>query len=270
MHSIDMLCCSLTTHRLQGAVFDLKNPADSSAFHAALDRGAAAVASKLLQYLNSSKPTKGSKVLPALPAPSSSGNLSGSGALVPATKVGIVWVDVFLSRLIDKAAYPTCEARHWAVSQPTSACCATHWRLVYFSNITHASVCYLQAKSKDKDQDKDQKRERTRKTAAEKAAEKAERAAQQSQQQQSQQQQQDPGGERKAAAASSDSDGPGAGDAGSGNEGDKANGGLPQASIIMGLVSVMGAVRMPQHRRCCGQDHEQMKGQVSGLRQLLC
>ncbi|KAL6765306.1 ankyrin repeat-containing domain protein, partial [Haematococcus lacustris] len=36
----------------QGATFDLKNAADSSAFHAALDRGAASVASKLLQHLN--------------------------------------------------------------------------------------------------------------------------------------------------------------------------------------------------------------------------
>jgi hypothetical protein len=40
----------------QQAAFDLKNPADSSAFHAALDRGAASVASKLLQHLN--KPSK--------------------------------------------------------------------------------------------------------------------------------------------------------------------------------------------------------------------
>jgi hypothetical protein len=85
------MCCTDDCLLLQGAVFDLKNPADSSAFHAALDRGAAAVASKLLQYLNSAKPTKGSKAALALPAPSSSGNLSGSGALVPATKV---WADV--------------------------------------------------------------------------------------------------------------------------------------------------------------------------------
>ncbi len=43
----------------QQASFDLKNPADSSAFHAALDRGAASVASKLLQHLNKPKPGKG-------------------------------------------------------------------------------------------------------------------------------------------------------------------------------------------------------------------
>lgn len=42
----------------QQASFDLKNPADSSAFHAALDRGAASVASKLLQHLNKPKPGK--------------------------------------------------------------------------------------------------------------------------------------------------------------------------------------------------------------------
>jgi ankyrin repeat protein len=46
-----------------GATFDLKNPADSSAFHAALDRGAASVASKLLQHLN--KPKVNNKALPA-------------------------------------------------------------------------------------------------------------------------------------------------------------------------------------------------------------
>lgn len=54
-----------------GATFDLKNPADSSAFHAALDRGAASVASKLLQHLN--KPKVNNK---ALPAASSSTSLS--------------------------------------------------------------------------------------------------------------------------------------------------------------------------------------------------
>lgn len=81
----------------QGAVFDLKNPADSSAFHAALDRGAAAVASKLLQYLNSSKPSKGVKgSAPALPAPSSTSSstavvvsASGSQSSSSTTKVSV-------------------------------------------------------------------------------------------------------------------------------------------------------------------------------------
>jgi len=60
-----------------GATFDLKNPADSSAFHAALDRGAASVASKLLQHLN--KPKVNNKALPpAGTAASSSTTLSTS------------------------------------------------------------------------------------------------------------------------------------------------------------------------------------------------
>ncbi len=66
------------------ATFDLKNPADSSAFHAALDRGAAAVASKLLQHLNKPKPGK------ALPASSSSGSSGASQAITKVSKRGLV------------------------------------------------------------------------------------------------------------------------------------------------------------------------------------
>lgn len=73
----------------QGAQFDLKNPADSSAFHAALDRGAATVASKLLSHLN--KPKTGKGMAPAAP-PAVATASSTNGVLSTVTRVRFcVW-----------------------------------------------------------------------------------------------------------------------------------------------------------------------------------
>ncbi|GIL54233.1 hypothetical protein Vafri_9807, partial [Volvox africanus] len=59
----------------QNAVFDLKNAADSSAFHAALDKGSAAIAGLLLQHINKKAVTSG---VPGTGGPSGGGGGNSS------------------------------------------------------------------------------------------------------------------------------------------------------------------------------------------------